>query len=347
NVLVYDFGGGTFDVSVLKLIMGRVEVLAVGGDNHLGGDDIDQNIIDYCLDDFRKQTGVRVDRESAEGEQALRALKDRCEREKWRLSEATAVTIAVDNIAGGRDLAVELTRADFERLNKGLFDRTMDCVACTLASVNDGAGMQPHDIDDILLVGGSTYIPCVKDMIRRYFNGRQPSQTVNPMLVVAEGAAIQAAIVNGNQAHRYRHLRVLGVTPHSLGIKANELVNEVRKHDVMSVIIPAQSRVDGVDRIKTYTTKDDNQTAMSVEVYEGEDPVATRNALLGKFEVKGIPPDKAGKQNVNVLFCVNDDGVLKVRATVLSHGAVHEYEVAEHKGRLSMDELLRRRRSRR
>ncbi|CAG2101097.1 unnamed protein product [Medioppia subpectinata] len=335
NVLIYDFGGGTFDVAILRLSMGRVEVLAVGGDNHLGGEDIDHNIIEHCLSEFHSQTGVVVDRQSVEGERAMRALRDRCEREKWRLSEATAATIAVDNIADGRDLSVELTRADFELLNKDLFDRTMECVTRTLAGVNGGAGMSADEVDDIVLVGGSTYIPYVKDMIRRYFNGRQPSQSVNPMLAVAEGAALQAAILNGTQAQKLRHLRVQDVTPHTLGVKS--------VGNVMSAIIPAQSRVDGIPRTKVYTTVCDNQTEIEVEVYEGEDSVATNNTFLGKYVVTGIPPEAAGKQDVSVMFCVNDEGILKVRAVVLSQRAVHEYEVTEYKGRLSMEELLRRR----
>ncbi|CAG2101035.1 unnamed protein product [Medioppia subpectinata] len=337
TVLIYDFGGGTFDVVILRLAIGEVKVLAVGGDNKLGGDDIDQNIIDHCLREFYAQTGVMLDRNSVEGDRAYRGLKDRCEREKWRLSEATAATIAVDNIADGHDLLVELTRTEFETLNMDIFDRTMDCVNRTLESVNEGAGMTPDEIDDIVLVGGSTYIPYVKDMIRRHFNGRQPSQSVNPMLAVAEGAALQAAILNGNQAHLHHHLRVLDVTPHTLGVKS--------RGDVMSAIIPAQSSVDGVPRTRVYATVCDNQTEIEVEVYEGEDPVATNNTPLGKFVVMNIPPDEAGKQNVSVQFCVNDDGILKLTATVLSRGAqgAVEYEVAEYKGRLSIEELFRRR----
>ncbi|CAG2104429.1 unnamed protein product, partial [Medioppia subpectinata] len=336
TVLIYDFGGGTFDVAILRLSMGEVRVLAVGGDNHLGGDDLDNNIIDHCLREFYAQTGVMVDKNTVEGDRAFRGLKDKCEREKWRLSEMTSATITVDNIADGHDLVVELTRTEFETLNMDLFDRTMDCVTNTLAGVNEGAGMSPDEIDDIVLVGGSTYIPYVKDMIRRYFNGRQPSQTVNPMLAVAEGAALKAAILAGGQAHLQSQLRVLDVTPHTLGVKI--------KGNVMSRIIPAQSPVNGKPHRKRYTTVAKNQPTIEVEVYEGEDDVATNNTLLGKFVVMDIPPGEAGDQDVDVMFCVNDDGILKVRATVLSQGTSEEYEVQEYKsGRLSPEELLRRR----
>ncbi|CAG2103572.1 unnamed protein product, partial [Medioppia subpectinata] len=336
NVLVYDLGGATFDVSVLKLSMGSVDVLAVGGDHDLGDDDIDQNIIDYCLREFYAQTGVEVDRRSVEGERAMRVLRDRCERQMCYLSESTSATIMVDNIADGRDLVVDLTRAKFDELNKDLFDRTMECVTRTLAGVNGGAGMSADEVDDIVLVGGSKYMPYVKDMITRYFNGRQPLQSVNPMLAVAEGAALQAAILNGSLTYRLGLLRVLDVTPHTLSVKSID--------GVMSPIISAQSRVDGIPRTKVYPTVRDNQTEFEVEVYEGEDPVATNNTLLAQFVVTGIPPDRAGKEHVSVMFCVNDEGILKVRAVVLSQRAVHEYEVTEYKGRLSMDELLRRRR---
>ncbi|CAG2107059.1 unnamed protein product [Medioppia subpectinata] len=335
TVLIYDFGGGTFDVGILRFSMGKVTVLAVGGDNSLGGDDIDQNIIDHCLREFYAQTGVMLDRNSVEGDRAYRVLKHRCEREKWRLSATTAATIAVDNIADGHYLKVELTRIKFEELNKELFDRSMECVTQTLESVNNGKGMSPDEIDDIVLVGGSTYIPYVQNMIKDYFNGRQPSQSVNPMLAVAQGAALQAAILNGNAAHLGHYNRLLEVTPYTIGIK--------EKGDVMRPIIPAHSPVDGISRIRIYKTVCDNQTEIEVEVFEGEDPIATNNTFLGRFVVIGIPPDNAGKQNVLLEFCVNDDGNLKVKAVVLSQGTVTEHEVRKYKGRLSMDEVLRRR----
>ncbi|CAG2100548.1 unnamed protein product [Medioppia subpectinata] len=341
NVMVFDYGGGTLDVVVLKLSMNTVEVLAVGGDTALGGDDLDYNIINYCLSEFYAQTGVALDRNTVEGDRAQRALKDQCEREKWRLSEAKSTIIAVDNIAVGNNLKVTLTRAKFEELNKVDFDRTIKCVTSTLAKVNGGAGMLTDQIDDIILVGGSTHIPKVKDMITEYFNGRQPSHSVDPMLAVAEGAAlqvtcyIQAAILNGNQAYLRQYLRVLEVTPHSLGIELYD--------GSMSRIIPAQSRVDGIPRTNLYRTAIDNQTKASINVYEGENPVATNNSLLGKFIVKDIPPEKAGKQELTVEFCINDDGILKIKAKVLSHGTVTPHEVVEYKGRLSNDELIRRR----
>ncbi|CAG2110012.1 unnamed protein product, partial [Medioppia subpectinata] len=334
TVLVYHFGR-EFHVSILRVSMGEVHVLAVNGDDYLGGDYIDQIIIEHCLSEFYSQTGVLVDRESCEGKRGMRALRDRCQREKWRLSEVTTATIAVDNIADGRDLSVELTRQRFEMLNKPLFERTIDCVTRTLMIVNDGAGMTPDQIDDIVLVGGSTYIPYVRNMIKEYFNGRQPLQSGNPMYAVAAGAALQAAILNGNNAQRLRHLQVQDVTPYTLGIKS--------VGNVMSAIIPAQTPVDGIPRNKVYPTRRDNQTEIEVEVYEGEDAVATNNTLLGKFVVTGIPPDRAGKQKVSVEFCVNDEGILKVRAVVLTTGVTHEFAVNEHKGRLSMEELLRRR----
>ncbi|CAG2101386.1 unnamed protein product [Medioppia subpectinata] len=341
NVLIYDFGGGTFDVSILKMSMGSVDVLAVGGDNDLGGDDIDNNIIDYCLREFYAQTGLQIDKRTAEGYRAMRSLRQRCERAKWNLSQSKSTTITVDNIADGRHLVVDLTRAKFDELNKDLFDRTMECVTRALKSVNKNAGISPDEIDNIVLVGGSTYIPYVQDMIKRFFNGRQPSQTVNPMLAVAEGAALKAAILNGNESRTLRNLRVLDATPRSLG---TQIIG-----DELSIIIPRNTPVDGIPLSKGYVTTCDNQTSMIVDVFEGEDPVATHNRLLGKFTVNNIPAAKAGKEEVKVKFCVNFDGILKVTATVLSNTSdpsykPHEYEVTEHKGRLSMAELLERRR---
>ncbi|CAG2101380.1 unnamed protein product [Medioppia subpectinata] len=332
TVLVYDFGGGTFDVAILRLSMGSVEVLAVGGATDLGGDDLDQKIIDYCFSEFYLKTGVEIDQQSNEGERAKRALKDRCEREKWRLSEMTVATIAVDKIIDNLDLAIELTREKFEEINMSIFERTMNCVTTTMAKVNGGAGIKPEEIDDIILVGGSTYIPKVKTMITEYFNGREPSHSVNPMLAVAEGAALKAAILNGNEAYLNKYLQVREVTPHTLG---------VREHgNWMSPIIPAQSRVDGIPRTRVYTTVSDHQTEIEVEVYEGEDPVATNNTLLKQYVVTGIPPQTVGSQNVSIEFCINDDGVLKVKAKVLSQGTEQEMEVTEYKGRLSTDELI-------
>ncbi|CAG2104092.1 unnamed protein product [Medioppia subpectinata] len=300
-VLIYHFGGCTLEVTVLNLSIGEINVIAVGGDNQLGGHDICNNIIDYCLREFYAQTRIMVDRNTVEGDRAYRGLKDQCEKQKCRLSEALKATIAVDNFADGHDMKVELTRAKLEELNKELFARTMDCVTRTLAGVKNGIGMKPDEIDHIVLVGVSTYIPYVKNMIKKYFNGRQPLQSLNPMLVVAEGAAIKAANLNGTQAY-----------------------------------LQDNSRVDGIPSTKEYQTACDNQTEIEVKVYEGEDPVATNNTLLGRFVVMNIPPDKAGKQPVSIEFCVSGNGILKVKTTVLSQGTLPE----ENVGRLFTKELL-------
>ncbi|CAG2162846.1 unnamed protein product [Oppiella nova] len=334
KVLIYDFGGGTFDVAILKLQMGQIEVCAVGGDNHLGGDNLDNNVIEHCLKEFYSRKGILIDRTSAEGERALRLLRTQCKREKWLLSEAMSATIAVDNIIAGQHLVVELTRGKFEELNEHLFIRTMQCVDRVLID----AGMSVDDVDDVVLVGGSTHIPFVKNLIEDRFGGklstRLDTEKVDPLQAVAKGAAIQVAILNGNQAQKHRTLRVLNVTPHTLGVRT--------AGDVMSPVIRAQSRV-CTPFTKIYRTVCDYQTDIDVEVYEGEDAVATRNDLLGRFTVTNIPAEEAGRQNISVMFCVNDEGTLKVRAEVLSMGTAHEIEVTEYKGRLSMDELLKRR----
>ncbi|CAG2159431.1 unnamed protein product [Oppiella nova] len=206
---------------------------------------------------------------------------------------------------------------------------TMQCVDRVLID----AGMSVDDVDDVVLVGGSTHIPFVKNLIEDRFGSklstRLDTEKVDPLQAVAKGAAIQAAILNGNQAQKDRTLRVLDVTPHTLGVRTTG--------DVLSPVIRAQSRV------CTPFTKIYGTTDIDVEVYEGEDAVATRNDLLGRFTVTNIPPEEAGRQNISVMFCVNDEGILKVRAEVLSIGTAHEIEVTEYKGRLSMDELLKRR----
>jgi L1 cell adhesion molecule like protein len=323
--LIYDFGGGTFDVAVLEINRGNIDIKAVGGDNHLGGDDFDTNILKYCLEQFYLKTGIYVPNNTNEGQKALRRLRTRCEEQKCKLSSADSTTISVDAFFDAEDISIILTRDKFEELNEDLFIKSMDIVQQTLEDKN----MEASDIDDIVLVGGSTRIPRIQEMLTDMFN-KPLNHSVNPDEAVAVGAAIQAAILNGNQAQGLGHLKVSDVAPMSLGVKV--------VGGFMSIIIHRNSKVPN-KYTKQYETSGDYQTTVDVEIYEGEEEMAQNNRLLGKFVLSGIPSAPKGEQLINVTFEINDEGILHVNAKIVSTGGEEEIEIKEHKGRLTDKEL--------
>ena len=237
-------------------------------------------------------------------------------------------TISVRNFYYGHHLKVKLTKEKFEDLCEPLFAQSMHIVMQTLSD----AHLTHQDIDDIVLVGGTTKIPRVQEMLSEQFDGRPLNHTVNPDEAVAIGAAIQAAILNGNQAQELGHLKVLNVAPMSLGVKV--------KGGAMSVIISRNSRVPKVYE-RPYSTVENNQTSVSIEVFEGEGQIVENNRRLGRFELTGIPPAPAGEQLITVFFEITDEGILRVKAKIISTGGEEEIEIEEHKGRLSDQELER------
>ena len=313
-------------MAVLNIEKSEITVMAVGGDNHLGGDDIDSRVVDYCLDEFMGQTGLNVSKSDTKGKLAITRLRRECEVAKCKLTSAPTITIVVDEFFNKEDLRVELTKDKFEKLNENLFVQSMDIVAQTLVD----AGLKYEDIDNIVLVGGTTKIPRIQEMLSDQFGGKALDRSVNPDEAVAVGAAIQAAILNGQQAQGLGLMRVRDVAPMSLGIKV--------KGGDMAVIVPRNSRVPATYE-KHFSTVDNFQTIVDVEVYEGEETQADLNRHLGKFELTGIPAAPAGDQNIQVFFEINDEGILRVKAKIMSTGGEEEIEIKEHKGRLSDKDL--------
>ncbi|CAL8135168.1 unnamed protein product [Orchesella dallaii] len=337
KVVVFDLGGGTFDVAVLQTGCDTIEVLSVGGDTHLGGEDFDKNLMEYCVKEFRKETGLDLlaDKDSTdrvkrdEAKRNLRRLQTYCEKAKRALTFARQTKISVDNFASGFDLHVTVTRQKFEELNMNLFEKTIGAVDDTLKS----AKVPKDQVDDIVLIGGSTKIPKVQEMLSKHFNNRALSRSVNADEAVAYGAAVQAALLNGSEGKRLFNFKsIRDVTPMSLGIK----MSNKGIHDIFSVIIPKNTKIPH-SFTKTYFTGYDDQEVVRIEVYQGENTVASKNKLLGEFTLEDIPPGKAGEQEIDVSMEVDYMGILHVKGVCKSTNSSKEITVTvkEEKGRLT------------
>jgi molecular chaperone DnaK len=302
TILVFDLGGGTFDVSILEVGDGVFEVKATAGDTHLGGDDFDQCIVDYLADEFKREHGIdlRQDR------QALQRLKEAAERAKIELSSVTTTTINLPFItadaSGPKHLDMTLTRAKFEELCADLFERLKGPMFRAL----EDAGLKPTDVDEVILVGGSTRIPKVQEMVRQ-ITGKEPHKGVNPDEVVAVGAAIQAGVLAGE----VKDIVLLDVTPLSLGIET--------KGGIFTVLVPRNTTIP-TRKSEIFTTAADGQTSVEVRVYQGERPMARDNRLLGVFHLDGIPPAPAGVPQIEVTFDIDANGILNVTAKDLGTG---------------------------
>ncbi|CAL8136296.1 unnamed protein product [Orchesella dallaii] len=338
NVLIFDLGGGTFDVAIVKTNTANIEILAVDGDTHLGGEDFDKAMMQYCAREFQNETNIdpfignhseqQAVRQKAK--QRLRRLQSNCEKGKKELSFAREAIISVDNFADGEDLSVEMTREKFEELVAGYLKKALVIVERAI----EGAKIKREDIDDIVLVGGSTRMPKVQEMLSKFFNGKALNHTINPDEAVAYGAAVKAALMNGDQAKKmFNFSNIKDVTPMSLGLEA--WVNGVGGH--FSPIIPKSSQIP-VEVDQFYNTLIDNQNSVLMKVYQGENPLAKDNEFLGEFILNGIPPAPAGKECVQVSMCVGETGIVHVSAVCKSDkskGAVETLVVKENKGRLS------------
>jgi len=298
KVAVFDLGGGTFDISILELSQGVFEVISIGGDTHLGGDDFDQRIIQWLLDDFKKETGIDL----SQDKNALQRLKEAAEKAKKELSTMMETTISIPFIAadaqGPKHIEKTLTRARFEAMTKDLVDRAIDITKKAL----EDAKLTPTQIDDVILVGGQTRMPLVQQKVAEFF-GKEPHKGINPDEVVAVGAAIQAAILAGE--YQDRDIVLLDATPLSLGVET--------LGGIFDVVIPRNTTIP-TSKSKIYTTAEDNQTSVLIKVYQGERKVASENRLLGQFELTGIPPAPRGVPQIEVSFDIDSDGILHVKA---------------------------------
>jgi heat shock protein 1/8 len=322
KILVFDYGGGTHDVSVLTIDDGVFEVKATGGDCFLGGEDLDQRLIEHCCADFKKKYKLDV----ATNPRALRRLKTACESAKRTLSSITSATIEIDSLLDGNDCKLVITRAKFEDMCSDLFRRTIDPVDKVLKD----SGFAKSEIDDIVLVGGSTRIPKIQKMLSEYFNGKEMCKSVNPDEAVAYGAAVQAAVLTGNDKELNTDILLIDVTPLSLGIETSG--------QVMTNIVDRNTTIP-CRKDKIFSTYADNQPAVTIKVYEGERPMTKHNHLLGEFTLTDIPLLPRGQPQIEVSFDVDSDGILKVTAIEKSSGKTKNIEIKNESGRLSKDQI--------
>nr|KAJ0186327.1 hypothetical protein LSAT_V11C900469890 [Lactuca sativa] len=325
NVLVFDLGGGTFDVSILTIAEGgTIEVKAVAGDTHLGGEDFDNRMVDYCVREFRR----KWNKDLTGNQRALGRLRCACEKAKRILSSSNVTSTDLDCLYDGIDFSMKFSRAKFEELNMGFFDSCMDTVEECLRD----AKMEKSCVDEVILVGGSTRIPKVQCMLQELFERKELCKSVNPEEAVAYGAAFMAAKLNGNSHKSCRDLLLLDVTPLSLGVG---LIGEE-----FDVVIPRNTPIP-TKKSKIYCTTRDDQTCVDVKVYQGERTRSTDNHLLGTFTISGIPPAPKGVAKLKRYFEIDSNGILSVTSEILSTGKTEKLTIINANGRLSKEEIER------
>lgn len=322
NVLIFDCGGGTHDISILTIDDGVFEVKATGGDTRLGGEDIDNSLVDYFMKEFNNKYKVDM----SKSPKAMRRLKTACEQAKRTLSTASVAKLEIDTLFEGNDLNSSITRAKFESLCNSFFQKTMAPVDQVLKD----SGLSKNEIDEIILVGGTTRIPKIQELLSNYFGGKELNKSINPDEAVAYGASVQGAILSGTADEKLDNLVLLDVTPLSLGVET--------AGEIMTPIIPRGSTVP-VKKTQTFSTASDNQPGCTICVFEGERKLTRDCNLLGKFDLKGIPPMPRGVPQIEITYEVDVNGILSVSACEKSSGKSEKITVKNESNRLSKERI--------